>query len=140
MATIDPGEVISTFKGVDLDGVADGTYIEAERAEDGWSMHAGAQGTITRIRNRNTSGAVTVTLGQATITNARLMAIALADEATGSGIGSLLITDLNGTTRVRATKAWIRKIPKMERAKEHANVVWVFDCEKLEIFVGGSNG
>jgi hypothetical protein len=96
MRTVDPGKILMTFKGVNIVGIADGTFVEVERAEDGWTMYKGSDGEITRVRNRDRSGAVTFTLSQASITNTFLSAIAIADEKDGTGVGSLLIKDLNG--------------------------------------------
>lgn len=137
MRTIDPGKFPMTFKGVNIVGIADGTYVEVERAEDGWSMYVGADGEVTRVRNRNRTGAVTFTLSQASITNTQLSAIAIADEKGGTGVGPLLIKDLNGETVYAAKEAWIRKIPKGEHAKEATTRQWVIDCAELTMVIGG---
>jgi hypothetical protein len=137
MRTVDPGKILMTFKGVNIVGIADGTFVEVERAEDGWTMYKGSDGEITRVRNRDRSGAVTFTLSQASITNTFLSAIAIADEKDGTGVGSLLIKDLNGETVYSAKEAWIRKIAKGEHAKEATTRQWVLDCAELTPVIGG---
>ena len=138
MKEIDPGSIIMTFAGVNISGVADGTFVEIEYAEDAYTEHVGAKGEVTRVKNANEMGTVTFTLGQATNVNDLLSAIAIADRRSGSGVGALLITDLKGTSRYVAKEAWIRKLAKAEHGKEHTNRSWVIVCEKLQAFVGGS--
>ncbi len=138
MATLDPGSIVMTFKGVNITGVMDGTFCEVERAEDAVTMHVGAQGEVTRVMSRNKTGSVTFNIVQSSVTNQLLSAIAAADEKDRSGVGPLLITDLNGTTVYKATEAWIRKLPKGEHAKDATGRSWVIDCAKLLMNVGGS--
>lgn len=138
MKEIDPNSIIMTFKGVDITGVADGTFVEVEYDEDAYTHHVGAKGEVTRVKNCNEMGTVTFTLGQGSSCNDKLSAIAIADRKSGSGVGKLLITDLKGTTKYRADKAWIRKMAKGEHGKEHANRSWVITAEKLEVTIGGS--
>jgi hypothetical protein len=138
MKEIDPNSIIMTFKGVDITGVADGTFVEVEYDEDAYTHHVGAKGEVTRVKNANEMGTVTFNLGQGSTCNDKLSAIAIADRKSGAGIGKLLITDLKGTTKYRADKAWIRKMPKGEHGKEHTNRGWVVTCEKLIVVIGGS--
>ena len=135
---IDPNAIVMTFKGIPITGVADGTFVEVEYDEDAYTHHVGAQGTVTRVKNANEMGTVTFTLGQATLTNDRLSAVAIADRVNGDGVGALLIKDLKGTTLYMSQNAWIRKIAKGEHGKEHLNRSWVITCEKLKVMVGGS--
>lgn len=135
---LDPGQVVATFKGVNIVGFNDGSFIEVERSEDAFSMHVGATGDVTRVRNRNRTGAVTFTLIQASPTNDLLSAIALDDELNGTGYGPLIIKDLLGGTMYRATEAWIRKYPKGDHAKDATSRQWVIDCSELKMNIGGS--
>lgn len=134
----DPGQVVVNFKGIDLVAVMDGTFVNAERAEDAFSMQVGAGGDVTRVRSRNRSGAVTVTLQAASPANDLLSAVALDDELFGTGTGPLLVKDLFGNTLIDADTAWIRKLPAVEFADDASGREWVFDCAELSMFVGGS--
>ncbi len=134
----DPGRVVVTFKGIRLLAPQDGTFVSAEREEDAFTKQVGSAGDVTRSRNRNISGSVTVTLQQASPTNDLLSALAEADELTGLNYGALMVKDLNGTTLLEAPNAWIRKTPTVEFAKEASGREWVFDCAQLIMNVGGS--
>lgn len=137
MNQYDPGRVTLSFRGIIITGFADETFIKAERDEDTFSKSVGAVGDVTRIRNRNKSGSVTVTLMAGAVTNDLLSAVALEDEVSGTGVGPLMVKDLNGTTMVTSAVAWIRRQANVERGTEDSNVEWVLDCEKLEMKVGG---
>lgn len=134
-----PDKFTVSFKGVNIVGFQDGTFIEIERDEEGFTKHIGALGDATRVRNLNRGGKVTITLIQAAPTNDRLSAIAASDEQFGDGVGALLIKDLNGTTRVSSPEAWIKKWPKVERGKESLSVVWEIDCAVLTMSNVGGN-
>ncbi len=133
----DPSQVTFTFKGLNVTGYQDGTFIDAERSEDGFTKHVGSLGDVTRVRSMDRSGKVTLTLMAQSPINDLLYAIADADEGTGLNYGPLAIKDLNGTMRCHAHQAWIKKLPKVERAKESGAVVWEFECASLDLKPGG---
>lgn len=135
----DPQSHILNFAGFDISGFADGTFISIERAEDAYSMAVGSTGDVTRVRSRNRTGSVTITLQQSMPVNELLSAQALKDEADNTGAGDLLIKDSNGTLVARAEVAWIKKLPKIDRAKEQSNIEWVIDCADLVIENVGSS-
>jgi hypothetical protein len=135
----DPGRVFVSFNGIRLTGFAAGTFVSAEREEDGFTKVVGSGGDTTRVRNRNRSGMVTVTLLAASPTNDLLSAVAAQDELFGLGTGPLLVKDGNGTTLLEAESAWIRKIPTTAYSKEGEDSrEWIFDCAELVMAVGGS--
>lgn len=134
----DPSRIVATFAGILIRGYADGTFIGAERAEDAFAKSVGAQGDVTRIRNRDRSGMVTFTLQAESPSNDQLTAKAVLDELFGTGTGALLVKDLNGTTLLHAEVAWIRKLPNVEYAKDGGSREWVIDCAELEMSVGGA--
>lgn len=134
----DPGLIVVSFKGVRLLGPQDGTFVTAERAEDAFTAQVGSAGDVARSRNRNKMGSVTYTCQQGSPTNDVLSALALVDELSGLGFGSLMLKDLIGTTLVEAPTAWIKKIASPEFAKEAGPRAWVFDCAQIYIHAGGS--
>lgn len=137
MKTYDPAKVLFSFAGSLITGYADDTFIEAERAEDGFTLLVGASGEGARSKNNNKSGTVTVTLMASSQSNDILSALAAADELAGTGVGALYLKELDGTTLVSAPAAWIKKMPSVSRGKEVGTVQWVFDCESMEMSVGG---
>lgn len=136
-ATYDPSLNVFSFAGLNITGYAPATYISVERNEDAFTLVVGASGEATRSHNRNRSGTVTLTLMASSQSNDALTAIALADEIGGTGVSVLFLKEANGTTLVSASNAWVKKMPVVDRAKEAGTVEWVFECEDLNIFVGG---
>lgn len=135
--TYDPAKVLVSFAGQLITGIAPDTFISAERNEDGFTLVVGAGGEATRSQSRNRSGTVTLTLMASSQANDILSAQAAADELAGTGVAALFIKELNGTTRAMAASAWIKKLPTVERAREAGTVEWTFECEALDLTVGG---
>lgn len=134
----DPGSIVAVWRGIRLRGFADGTFLNAERTEDGWSLSVGADGATTRVRNRNRSGTVTFTLQAESAANDELSTAALQDELFGTAVGELMVKDLLGNTLVESPTAWIRKIAPVGMAKDAGTREWAIDCADLAPFVGGS--
>lgn len=135
----DPSEVSFTFRNVRVSGFAEGTFIEVERDEDGFTATAGSLGDVTRTRNLNIMGTITVTLMAQAVSNSYLESIASEDAQFGTGFGAAQAVDHNSEgSEVHATYAWVRKLPKWERGKESGPVVWVFHCADLEIRNNGN--
>jgi hypothetical protein len=137
LKTYDPGEIAGTFKGVPFLGFMDGTAISVSRSEDSWEMTVGSQGDGARVRKRNRSGVVTLTLQQTSPTNAKLAAIAELDEESGTGTGELFIKDLLGNDLIVAEIAWIVKPPDMEYGDTLSGREWNFACHELRMYAGG---
>lgn len=133
----DPSQVSFSFMGNNITGFMDGTFIEVERDEDGFTKHVGSLGDVTRTRNLNHAGKITLTLMAQSPSNDILNTIYAQDEQFGTNYGALQIIDHNGNMKVHVTYAWIMKAPKIERAKESGTTVWVFDCADVEIVAGG---
>jgi hypothetical protein len=134
----DPAKHIITFKGIIVQAPAAGTYCTVERHEDTFSYQYGAHGDVARVRNRKRGGRFTLTLMGISPTNDQLSTIHLLDERTGLGYGAFQIQDLNGTTVCHCTNAWIVRPPNVDVADEHTDRQWMFDCESVDMFVGGS--
>jgi hypothetical protein len=136
--TYDPGQHFVSFAGIPLTGFADGTYIVVERMSEAFTSVSGADGEVARVRLRDKRGSFKVTLIASSPINDVLSAIATKDELDGSGIGIFNIADGNGTTIVNAPNAWIKKRPSTEFSKELPKREWEFECDDLELFVGGN--
>jgi len=137
--TYDPTQNTVTWGPYEFSHFHDGSVIEAERDEDAVSKHVGLKGNVTRVKNPNRAGKVTVTLTQGSPTNDDLSAAALLDENSSPGVVyPLTITDAGGRTAVFAAEAWIVKVPKLERGKDLAPAVWVFDTGAMQVTIGGA--
>jgi hypothetical protein len=135
----DPGLVSMSFGAILITGIAKGTFVSAERNKDAWSIDVGAGGDVTRTKNRDRSGMVTVTLQQSSPSNDALSARARLDELSSAGASPLIVKDLSGTTLVQAEAAWVKKLPKTEFGDESSNREWIFECADLEIVAGGND-
>lgn len=133
----DPKKVICSFAGIELLGYAEGTFVSAERQEDAYELSVGSAGDVTRVKNNNRTGTITVTLQHASPTNDRLSSQYATDELSGLATGSFIIKDLLGTTLVTAPQAWIKKLPTVEYGDTGPTREWTFDCSELIVFVGG---
>lgn len=133
----DPGSIVLSWGSILAQGYAKGTFVKVARDEDAFSKDVGADGEVSRARNRNRAGSVTFTLMQASATNDAFSAQAQADELLGTGVAPLLIKDLFGTTLLRAPNAWIRKKADVEFGKEQGDREWILDCDQLLGNVGG---
>ena len=134
----DPGKVFVSFQGIQVTGYAEGTFVSVERAEDAFEMAVGSGGDVTRVRNRNRCGSVTVTLMAESPTNDLLTAVAKSDELFGDGYGAVMVKDGNGTSIYAASTAWIRKMPTSEYADGASTREWTFDCAELDMNPGGA--
>lgn len=134
----DPKLVIVTFRGIQLLGYMDGTFVTAERDEDTFEKTVGATGDVTRVRNRNIAGAVKVTLLAESPTNDLLSAVAEEDRLFGTGYGPLMIKNLNGTQLVLAEIAWCKRPANVEYADTASGREWEFDCAELLVEGGGA--
>jgi len=134
----DPALIVVTFAGIQIGGYAAGTFVKSERSEDAFSKKSGSKGDITRVRSRDRSGSITVTLMAESPTNDQLSARAVIDEVSGLGSGAAFIKNLNGTTLVTAPHAWIRKLPVVEYGNEAGDREWVIDVDELVEHVGGA--
>jgi hypothetical protein len=136
--TYDPGQHHASFGSIPLQGFADGTYFTVERMSEAFTSVAGAGGEVARVRMRDKRGSIKFSCMASSPTNDLLSAIAALDEANGSGQGVFQIVDAHGTTVVLASNAWIKKLPTTEFSKELPHREWEFECENLELFVGGN--
>lgn len=129
----DPASVVLAFAGI-VTGYADGSFIKAGRNEETWKLIVGADGRGCRVRNRNSSGRLTLTLMQTSPTNAILSALATLDEETGAGVTPLLLKDLNGVELIAAAEAWVVKPAEKGYGKDLGDREWVIelgDCKMV---------
>ena len=80
---IDPGKFILSLGTLPtpLSGFAKGTFLEFSRDANAYEKFVGADGEVTRVRNRNRAGSCKVTLQQGSSGNAMLSALALLSQA-----------------------------------------------------------
>lgn len=136
--TFDPKAVEIILAGISFEGYADGTFVTVARDNDSFSSLVGSDGEGARALSNDKSGTITATLLQTSVTNAALSALANLDEATGDGVGPLLIKDNSGTTLVSAETAWILKPADIEFGREISNREWTIKTDSLTMLHGGN--
>ena len=134
----DPLKIIVVLGEIQFQGFAEGTFVTTEQETDTFTKSVGAGGDVTRVRNHNNSGRMTVTLIQTSPTNDLLSARFNVDKATGLNTAPLMIKDLNGTTLLEAPNAWIVKRAEVEYGSEASNREWMIDYDQLLGINGGA--
>jgi hypothetical protein len=138
LANYAPSDVYVSFLDGMLGGFAEGTFIEVEMSEDAFMSYVGSTGEVCHTRNHNLTAKITLTLMQTSRSNDYLSEIAEADRAFGDEYGPFSVKDGNGSTLCFSSECRIAKLPKVERGKESATVVWEFMAADMEIFAGGN--
>ena len=105
----DPEDYMLVFAGRTITGLADGTPITAGKDANRWETHVGAQGEVSRSRNRNPLGHITVTLKRTSPDLAYLIQKANSDD-----VDSVHLVDRNtGEFAAGGSEAWVEKLPDL---------------------------
>lgn len=136
--TLDPKDVLIIVSGIPISGFEDGTFVLVERTSDTFTTVSGADGIVTRVKQNDRTGSVTITLAQSSESNAVLSGLAIADELSGIGVFPVVVKDNRGTSLYFSDVCWIRKVSNAEFSKDVNSREWVIDCSNLEIFNGGN--
>lgn len=136
-STYDPALHLLSFAGQLISAFGKDTFIKATRAEDSFTTQVGVSGEGVRSKNNNRSGTVEITVMAQSQDCDVLSAILAADEASGAGVATFFMKQLNGTSVLHAANAWLMRQPDMERAKEAGEVTFTIATDNLEMFNGG---
>jgi len=137
--TYAPDKVSVVFGGAILSGYAEDTFVKVEQSVEAFTKHIGADGEVSRTRNTDKSGTITVTLKQTSDSNDTLSAFYLADIASLQGYLPVIVKDNIGRTLAAGSSAWIQKLPESEFGKEISDREWVIEVADLQYFVGGND-
>lgn len=137
--TYDPKSIVLSIAGLVAHGFPDGTFLKIMRKSKTFESYSGTDGEVTRVKQHDRSGSMTLSLAQSSSYNDMLSALALADENSNSGVGVVpfIGKDITGTTILFAGACWIVKPAEVEYGKSVAVREWEFDLARLEVFVGG---
>lgn len=136
--TYSPEENRVEVAGQLMSGFEDGTYIEVAPAEQLYNKHTGADGRTSRARTANRTGTITITLARTSPSNDVLSAIMLLDESADAGVVPIYIKDGKGNSRHFSLSSWIRERPTASDSKNIEPRVWIFDCARIDSFIGGN--
>ena len=121
--------IISTFE-----------TVEVARNEDAFSHKAPAAGEVTRVKNANKLGKVTLTLPHTTPDNVSIMAeyeAILTDYATGR-FTEIAVEDLLGQSKHKIIEGTVLKVPDSTYEKDATDRVWVIEGELYDNQVRGT--
>jgi len=105
----DPEDYMLVFAGRTITGLADGTPITAGKDANRWETHVGAQGEVSRSRNRNPLGHIIVTLKRTSPDLAYLI-----QKANSDGVDPVHLVDRNtGEFTAGGSEAWVEKLPDL---------------------------
>ncbi len=137
----DPDQISINFAGIPVEsGLADTTFLTVTRNVEAFKTKVSADGQVTRVKVKDKTGRVTITLMQRSDVNAAFSALHTLDKETpnGAGVGPLLIKDRQGTSLYTASKAWIEKDPDANFGTDSDVRAWVIFCADLVALTGGN--
>ena len=135
--TYNAAEVLVTLAGISVEGKADGTFLTIGRDNPAFTSGTGSDGEGWRAKSNDKSGTAVFTVLQTSAANDALSALAALDEASGDGIGPLLVKDISGRSLYEAETVWLEKVADSEFAREQSNREWTAKTDNLSVFVGG---
>lgn len=133
----DPKKILLTFGGVPVTGYADGTGIEVERSNPTWSISTGMDDLTAYTKRNDTSGKITITLQQISLTNDVLSGFMLLDETANGGLFPILVKDILGLSESSGIGR-IEMPPTQGFSNDVSTREWSILCSGLSIFVGGN--
>lgn len=121
-------------------GYADDSHINVERDSETYEHVTGVDNIATRVYKANTSGKVTVSLGQGSASNDILTMLYLNDKASknSDGLFTLTVKDGSGRSVAFAQESYIGVVPNSQYGNSLNNRDWVFNCTQMDDIVGGN--
>jgi hypothetical protein len=130
---------IAISQGAGQSGYADGEFVSI-KFPPGFSMVKGTDGTVARSKTNDRTIEIEVSFLQTNSANAALSALHAADVNTpnGTGIGSFVLEDLQGTTLIACTQSWIRQPADITLDRGAKGRKWTLDAVYDVALVGGN--
>jgi hypothetical protein len=129
--TYDAGAVSISIGAFLVTGYADGTYCRVAYNDNEIREVVGAEGEVTRVKGRNRTGLIEITLMQTSPTNNQLLALATADRKDGSGIFAIQVKDPYGMMLYSGNQAWVKKPPEGLLSRQAEHRVWTILVAQL---------
>jgi hypothetical protein len=134
-----PSRVSVVVGSVTLEGLAEDSFVDAERKTDAFTSSVSNEGKVTRIKSSDRRGTIKVSLQGSSDSNDYLSSLAVTDDLTNVTTFPVIVKDNNGTDLATAPEAWITKIPSLKKGKDLGKVEWTFECAELIIFIGSND-
>jgi len=138
MKTYDYSEVALIIGGHIVEGGSEDSFVTFDRDDDAYTYHGDNNGGGTRAKNPSKAGKVTVRLQKSSPSNAFFSGLIKKDEIDNSGIVPVLCKDNSGFDLHKAESAYCVKWPSAEYTKDLPEFEYVFQCENLDMFLGGN--
>lgn len=131
---------VDIMRGQGQSGLGENTWFKATPADASFKTRKGADGAVARARTNNRLLGIEVTLLQTSASNDFLSAAHTSDITlpNGAGVGSLVLADLQGTTKIACSKAWIETPGEVIRSSGIEEVVWKLTAI-WDVYLVGSN-
>lgn len=136
VSTYSPSDVILTFGGYTVTGWQS---IEIERSTPGFKVIRGIRGKNTRVRNRDTSAAIRVSILQTSYANDILSDVHEKDLETGYGRIEIGLKDTSGSSIFKSKEAYIVKYPSTKYSNDFEYRDWEIFCLTTSVFKTGGN-
>jgi hypothetical protein len=126
--------------GAGQSGYADGKFFTSKQKSPSFTSKEGTDGAVARSKTNRRLIEVTISLLQTCASNDYLTALHQLDvnTANGAGIGSLVLQDMQGTTLVKCTRAWIVTFADIELDRDVTMRTWTLEGP-WSIYAVGSN-
>jgi hypothetical protein len=131
---------VAISQGAGQSGYADGEFFTSDWADDLFKAVVGTDGSVARSKVNNRLINMTVSLLQTSSSNAYLSSLFNLDinQPNGAGIGSFVLQDLQGTTLILCTRAWISKPAPVSLDRAAKERKWNFQGIASTYVVGGN--
>lgn len=122
-------------------GYAEDTFLKVTSDGPSFIVVKGADGTVNRIATNERGLKIEFSTMQTNqLTNAFLSALLTSDENSpnGAGIGTFVMQDLQGTTKLGCSACWIEGFPDQEWGKSAKARNWALYAVRDAMIVGGN--
>lgn len=133
VSSYDPAGYDLSFAGNIIEGFADGSAISVAREANVATDKAGIMGDVVVSWQHDKRATVTIVLMPTAASNDVLSAA-----ADNRIVGSFLLRDRNGTTRVQSDHAWVQKIPDLNVEAEAPPRTWEIRLAQAKTRVGST--
>lgn len=127
-----PRDFAAVFDG----GFMDGTFLEAKFNGPRVSEHEGSDGTVTVVLNASSLATATITLSQGNPLNEYLSFLVSDAKRDFFPRGAFDWVDLNGSTKVKAPKAYIKESAPVIFGNQVQARAWIFGLVEATIIAG----
>lgn len=116
--------VVIDAAGRALTGMGEDGFISIKPKTPAFSSKVGVDGMVVRSRSNDNRYDIEITMLAASPSNAHLMALYMADFASGAAPFPLNVSDLHGRFVATMPVAWVVQAPDLAAAREEGMVVW----------------